>query len=64
MNKLKCPHGGIRLGNHLYADARPSCRHELEHDRKPLISGPANQARTEAVWPIRWFLRAVRFVES
>jgi hypothetical protein len=64
MNKSKCPHWGVKLGNFLYADACPHCRHELEHNTKPLISAPANAPQREEAWPIRLFLTAVRFVES
>lgn len=64
MNKSKCPHCGIKLGNFLYADACPHCHHELEHNTKPLVSAPANELHKEAAWPIRVFLRVVRLVES
>jgi len=64
MNKSKCPRCGVELGNFLYADACPNCCYELEHNIKPLISAPANKPQKEKAWPIRLFLRVVRFVES
>jgi hypothetical protein len=64
MNKLKCPHCGAKLGNYLYADACPHCRHELEQNTRPLTSAPANRPPQEKAWPIRWFLGMVRLVES
>jgi hypothetical protein len=64
MNKSKCPHCGVKLGNFLYADACPHCHHELEHNTKPLTSAPAHEPDKEAAWPIRLFLTAVRLVES
>jgi hypothetical protein len=63
MNKSKCPHCGIKLGNFLYADACPHCHHELEQNTKPLIAAPAHELPKEAAWPIRLSLRVVRLVE-
>jgi hypothetical protein len=64
MNKTKCPHCGVTLGNFLYADACPHCHHELEQNTEILISAPANQPQTEEAWPIRLCLGVVRLVES
>ena len=64
MNILKCPHCGFKLGDHLYADACPQCRHGLEHNARSLTSAPARARHKDKIWPIRLFLAAVRFVES
>jgi len=64
MNRSRCPHCGVKLGNFLYADECPHCHQELEYDTKNWIEAPVNTARMEEAWPIRWFLMAVRFVES
>jgi hypothetical protein len=64
MNKSKCPHCGIELGNYLYANTCPHCSHELEHNTQPLVSSAAKQVHTERAWPILMFFRMVRFVES
>ncbi len=58
-------HAGLPLiSDFLYADARPHCHHEVEHNTTILTSDPVNKPQEEKAWPIRLFLRAVRFVES
>jgi sarcosine oxidase delta subunit len=64
MSKLKCPHCGMRLGNYLYADACPHCHNELEHNTRILTAAPAKQPQKANAWPLRFFLRVVRLVES
>lgn len=64
MNKSRCPHCGIKLGNFLYADACPHCGEELTQNTKALI--PAQKKTTQSVqpWLIRSFFGLVRMVES
>jgi len=64
MFKSKCPHCGAKLHNYMYADACPHCQHELEENTKVLTSAPAKGPPVEKIWPIRFFLGAVRLVES
>lgn len=64
MNVSRCPHCRAKLGNYLYADACPHCHHGLERNTRPLISAPPNTLQREMDWPIRWFLRVARLVES
>ncbi len=64
MNKTRCPHCGIRLGNFLYADACPSCLEELEHNTAPLLPAKKKDAQRRNSWPVRSFFNIVRFVES
>ncbi len=64
MNKSKCPHCGVKLGNFLYADACPHCHRELTHNKRILTSAPAMGPPKEGAWPILLFSRVMRFVES
>lgn len=64
MNKSRCPHCGVKLGNFLYADACPSCRVELKHNTKPLVPAKTKDPQEENAWPVRIFFRIMRFVES
>jgi hypothetical protein len=64
MNKSKCPHCGLKLGNFLYADACPHCHEELKHNTKPPDAGNKKSLHKEGVWPVRLFFGIVRFVES
>lgn len=64
MNKSKCPHCDFKLGQFLYADACPSCHLELAHNTMILTPVAARKAQQERGWPMRRFLRVVRFVES
>ena len=64
MNRSRCPHCGVKLGNFLYADACPHCHHELEYNKMIPTSALANVPSAEKAWLIRLFLRVVRFVES
>jgi hypothetical protein len=61
MYKLKCPYCKILLGNYLYADACPHCRHELEHNTR-IVESPQT-ANIETAWPVLLLLRLARFVE-
>jgi hypothetical protein len=36
MNRSRCPHYGVKLGAHLYADVCPGCREELQYNTQPL----------------------------
>jgi len=64
MNKSKCPHCGVKLGNFLYADACPRCHKELEQNSKPLVAAKKKDPRKQNSWPVRMFFNTVRFVES
>jgi len=64
MNKSRCYHCGIRLGNFLYADACPSCLEDLEYNTKPLLQAKKKDPQGLNVWPVRIFFNIVRFVES
>ena len=64
MNKSRCPHCGVKLGNFLYADACPRCHEELKHNTKPLVTAKKKGPQKEQPWPVRIFFGIVRFVES
>lgn len=64
MNRSKCPHCGVKLGNFLYADACPHCHEELNHNTKPLLPAPKKDPQREPPWVARIVFRIVRFVES
>jgi len=64
MNKLRCPHCGIKLGNFLYADACPHCHEELKHNTRPMIPTPKKNPKKARSWPVRIFFKIVRLVES
>ena len=64
MNKSKCPHCGVKLGNFAYAEVCPFCFDDIEHNSKPLLSVTmANPVREKALL-IRLLRTVVRFVES
>jgi predicted amidophosphoribosyltransferase len=64
MNKAKCPHCGVKLGNYTYADACPHCHKELVHNTRPLVSAPQPESAKPESWCVRTFFRIVRCVES
>jgi hypothetical protein len=64
MNKSRCYHCGIRLGNFLYADVCPSCLEELEYNTAPLLPAKKKDPQRTHSWPVRIFFNTVRFVES
>jgi hypothetical protein len=64
MNKSRCPHCNIKLGNFLYADACPHCHQELKHNTAPLLSVPKEDPLKPKSWLARSFFRMVRFAES
>jgi hypothetical protein len=64
MNRSKCPHCGVKLGNFLYADACPHCHEELKHNTKPLIPARRKDPHKPQLWLVRMFFRLVRIVES
>lgn len=64
MNLAKCPHCGVKLGNFMYADACPHCHTTLGHNRTPTLSIPKPDPRRERAWPVKMFMRFMRFVES
>jgi len=64
MNRSKCPHCGVKLGNLLYADACPHCHEELKHNTQPLMPAHPKNLRKVPWWPRRVFFCIVRFVES
>ena len=64
MNRSKCPHCGVRLGNFLYADACPHCHEELKHNTKPLVTVEKKNLQTKKLWPVRSFINLMRLVES
>jgi hypothetical protein len=64
MTKSKCPHGGFRLGNYLYADACPECREELTHNTNLLTAAAANDPARIRIWPLRLLRSVARFSES
>jgi hypothetical protein len=64
MNKSRCPHCGVKLGNFLYADACPHCHEELEQNTKPLIPARKKDPQSVQPWLFRIFFGIVRFVES
>jgi hypothetical protein len=64
MNKSKCPHCGLKLGNFLYADACPRCHEELKHNTKLQVLVPKHDTQKAKSWPVLLFFRLVRLVES
>ncbi len=64
MNKFKCPHCRVKLGDFYYADACPRCHKELEHNTRVNVSAPAKDLLRTRAWPIRLFRQVFRFVES
>jgi hypothetical protein len=64
MNKSKCPHCGVKLGNFFYTDACPHCHVELKHNTARLISVPKQDSPGPRIWPVRVFFGLVRLVES
>ena len=64
MNRSKCPHCGVKLGNFMYADACPHCHEELKHNSAPLIAAKKKDPHAAQPWVTRFFFRLVRFVES
>jgi len=63
MNRYKCPHCGVRLGNFLYADACSDCHEELKHNTRALFA-PKSALQKPSAWPRQLFIRLLRFVES
>jgi len=64
MNISKCPHGGVRLGNFLYADACPHCHEELKHNTRQQVPAPKRDLHQAKSWPVHIFTRVLRLVES
>jgi hypothetical protein len=63
MNKLKCPHCHVKLGNFLYADACPHCHEELKHNTRPLSAKKVVPGKPKE-WAVHMLHRLQRFVES
>ena len=64
MNKSRCPHCGVKLGNFLYADACPHCHEELKQNMEPLIPARRKDPKKAQSWLVRIFFSIMRFVES
>jgi hypothetical protein len=64
MNKSKCPHCGVKLGNFAYAEVCPFCFDDIEYNSKPLLSAPVANPQREKAPLIQLFRTVVRFVES
>ena len=64
MNKLRCPHCHIKLGNYLYADACSHCHEELKHNTRPMIPAKVKNPQKTRSWPVRILFKIVRLVES
>ena len=64
MNRSRCPHCGVKLGNFMYADACPHCHEELKRNTRPLIPARKKAPHKTQPWLIRGFLSIVRLVES
>jgi hypothetical protein len=64
MEKFKCPHCGIKLGNFMYAYECPNCHGELKHNTRALVLIRKKGSRKPKWWPVRIFFRIVRFVEG
>ena len=60
----RCPHCGLKLGNYLYADNCPHCHEELKNNTRKLIAVPKKLLDEEKAWPVRWFMKLMRLVES
>lgn len=64
MNRSRCPHCGIKLGNFQYADACPHCREELKYNTQPLVPARKKDLQRMQPWLVRSFFGIVRLVES
>jgi DNA-directed RNA polymerase subunit RPC12/RpoP len=64
MDKYKCPHCGIKLGNFMYAYDCLYCHEELKHNTRVLVSVTKEDLQKPKSWPVCLFFRLVRFVES
>jgi len=64
MNRSKCPHCGVKLGNFLYADACPHCHEELKHNTRHLVPAPKQDLQKAKSWPVQMFTNVLRLVES
>jgi hypothetical protein len=64
MNRSRCPHCGVKLGNFLYADKCPHCHEELTQNTEPLIPARKKNPQRVQPWLFRIFFGIVRFVES
>lgn len=64
MNRSKCPHCGVKLGNFLYADACPHYHEELKHNTRQLVLAPRPDLHKPKSWPERIFFSLLRVVES
>ena len=64
MNKSRCAHCGVKLGNFFYADVCPNCLVELKHNTEPLLPAKKKDPQTRHSWPARISFKIVRFVES
>jgi hypothetical protein len=64
MNKSRCPHCGVKLGNFLYAEACPHCHEELKQNTAPLIGARKKDPQKAQPWLVRMFFSVVRLVES
>ena len=51
MNTSRCPHGGVRLSNFLYADACPHCHENLKVETPD--SGPKKDPHKVQPWLVR-----------
>src|SRR5262249_43449006 len=63
MNRSKCPHCRQKLGDFLYADACPRC-HKVLPQNQARESAPESTVLKRKPWPVRAFMRFMRFVES
>jgi hypothetical protein len=63
MNKLKCPHCHVKLGNFLYADACPHCHGELKLNTRPLSATKVVSGKAR-IWAVLALGRLQRIVES
>src|SRR5438876_182195 len=63
MNKSKCPHCHVELGNFLYADACPHCHKELKDNTRPLSATKVVQGKAK-IWAVQMLGRLQRFAES
>ena len=64
MNKSRCSHCGVKLGNFLYAAACPNCHEELKQNTNPLVSAKKKDLQKRVLRPVRIFFSIVRLVES
>lgn len=64
MNRTRCPHCGIKMGDFLYAHACPNCREELTHNKARVEVDRKDHTPQKQLWPVRLLNRVLRFIES